>query len=64
MLTAELVKTAENSYRDVGIAFANQLALICERVGGDAWRVRQLVNKVPGRNVLLPGGGVGGHRRV
>jgi UDP-N-acetyl-D-mannosaminuronic acid dehydrogenase len=60
-LTAELVKTAENSYRDVGIAFANQLALICERVGGDAWRVRQLVNKVPGRAVLLPGGGVGGH---
>jgi UDP-N-acetyl-D-mannosaminuronic acid dehydrogenase len=60
-LTAELVKTAENSYRDVGIAFANQLALICERVGGDAWRVRRLVNKVPGRDVLLPGGGVGGH---
>lgn len=60
-LTAELVKTAENAYRDVGIAFANQLALICERVGGDAWSVRGLVNKVPGRNVLLPGGGVGGH---
>ena len=60
-LTAELVKTAENAYRDVGIAFANQLALICELVGGDAWRVRQLVNKVPGRAVLLPGGGVGGH---
>jgi UDP-N-acetyl-D-mannosaminuronic acid dehydrogenase len=60
-LTAELVKTAENAYRDVGIAFANQLAMICEQVGGDAWRVRQLVNKVPGRNVLLPGGGVGGH---
>ena len=60
-LTAELVKTAENAYRDVGIAFANQLALICESVGGDAWRVRGLVNKVPGRNVLLPGGGVGGH---
>jgi UDP-N-acetyl-D-mannosaminuronic acid dehydrogenase len=60
-LTAELVKTAENAYRDVGIAFANQLALICERVDGDVWRVRQLVNKVPGRHVLLPGGGVGGH---
>lgn len=60
-LTAELVKTAENAYRDVGIAFANQLALICELAGGDAWRVRQLVNKVPGRSVLLPGGGVGGH---
>jgi len=60
-LTAELVKTAENAYRDVSIAFANQLALICEQVGGDVWRVRELVNKVPGRNVLLPGGGVGGH---
>ena len=60
-LTAELVKTAENAYRDVSIAFANQLALICEQVGGDVWRVRELVNKVPGRSVLLPGGGVGGH---
>jgi len=60
-LTAELVKTAENAYRDVSIAFANQLAVICEVVGGDVWRVRELVNKVPGRYVLLPGGGVGGH---
>ena len=60
-LTAELVKTAENAYRDVSIAFANQLALICEVAGGDVWRVRELVNKVPGRYVLLPGGGVGGH---
>src|SRR4029077_13586911 len=60
-LTAELVKTAESAYRDVSIAFANQLAVICEVVGGDVWRVRELVNKVPGRYVLLPGGGVGGH---
>ena len=60
-LTAELVKTAENAYRDVSIAFANQLAVVCEIVGGDVWRVRELVNKVPGRYVLLPGGGVGGH---
>jgi UDP-N-acetyl-D-mannosaminuronic acid dehydrogenase len=60
-VTAELVKTAENAYRDVGIAFANQLALICEIAGGDVWRVRELVNKVPGREVLFPGGGVGGH---
>ena len=60
-LTAELVKTAENAYRDVGIAFANQLALICELTGGDVWQVRELVNKSPGRNVLYPGGGVGGH---
>jgi len=60
-LTAELVKTMENAYRDVQIAFANELALICEQVGADVWQVRQLVNKSPGRNVLLPGAGVGGH---
>jgi UDP-N-acetyl-D-mannosaminuronic acid dehydrogenase len=60
-VTAELVKTAENTYRDVNIAFANELALICEAAGGDVWKVRELVNKVPGRNVLLPGAGVGGH---
>jgi UDP-N-acetyl-D-mannosaminuronic acid dehydrogenase len=61
VLTAELVKTAENSYRDINIAFANELALICELSGGDVWKVRELVNKSPGRNVLLPGSGVGGH---
>jgi UDP-N-acetyl-D-mannosaminuronic acid dehydrogenase len=60
-VTAELVKTAENAYRDVQIAFANELALICEHVGADVWPVRELVNKSPGRNVLLPGAGVGGH---
>lgn len=60
-VTAELVKTAENAYRDVNIAFANELAIICEAVGGDVWQVRELVNKSPGRNVLLPGVGVGGH---
>jgi UDP-N-acetyl-D-mannosaminuronic acid dehydrogenase len=60
-LTAELVKTSENAYRDVNIAFANQVALICEAVGGDVWKVRQLVNKSPGRNMLMPGAGVGGH---
>lgn len=60
-VTAELVKTAENAYRDVQIAFANELALICEQVGGDVWRVRELVNKSPGRAVLYPGAGVGGH---
>lgn len=61
LVTAELVKTAENAYRDVNIAFANELALICEAVGGDVWQVRELVNKSPGRHVLLPGAGVGGH---
>ncbi|MDX1665166.1 MAG: nucleotide sugar dehydrogenase [Candidatus Promineifilaceae bacterium] len=60
-LTAELVKTAENAYRDVQIAFANEVAMICEAVGGDVWAVRELVNKSPGRQMLLPGAGVGGH---
>jgi UDP-N-acetyl-D-mannosaminuronic acid dehydrogenase len=60
-VTAELVKTAENAYRDVNIAFANEVALICEAVGGDVWQVRELVNKSPGRNMLFPGAGVGGH---
>lgn len=60
-ITAELVKTVENAYRDVQIAFANEVALISEAVGGDAWKVRELVNKSPGRNMLLPGAGVGGH---
>ena len=60
-ITAELVKTVENAYRDVQIAFANEMALICEKVGGDVWKVRELVNKNPGRMMLLPGAGVGGH---
>ncbi len=58
---AELVKTTENAYRDVQIAFANEVALICEAVGGDVWKVRELVNKSPFRNMHLPGAGVGGH---
>ncbi len=60
-ITAELTKTAENTFRDVNIAFANELALICQTVGADFSRVRQLVNKSPGRNVLMAGAGVGGH---
>lgn len=60
-VTAELVKTAENAYRDVQIAFANEVALICEAAGGDVWKVRELVNKSPGRQMHMPGGGVGGH---
>lgn len=60
-ITAELVKTTENAYRDVQIAFANEVAKISEAVGGDVWKVRELVNKSPGRNMLLPGAGVGGH---
>jgi UDP-N-acetyl-D-mannosaminuronic acid dehydrogenase len=61
VLTAELVKTMENAYRDVQIAFANEMALLCEDLGADVWQVRDLVNKSPGRHMLLPGAGVGGH---
>ncbi len=60
-ITAELVKTVENAYRDVQIAFANEVALISEAAGGDVWKVRELVNKSPGRHMHLPGAGVGGH---
>jgi len=60
-ITAELVKTVENAYRDVQIAFANEVALICEALGGDVWKVRELVNKSPYRQMHLPGAGVGGH---
>lgn len=60
-VTAELVKTVENAYRDVQIAFANEVALICEAVGGNVWKVRELVNKSPGRQMHLAGAGVGGH---
>lgn len=59
--TAEIVKTAENAYRDVQIAFANELALICEELGADVYEVRDLVNSSPGRQMHLPGAGVGGH---
>jgi UDP-N-acetyl-D-mannosaminuronic acid dehydrogenase len=60
-VTAELVKTVENAYRDVQIAFANEVALICAEAGGNVWTVRNLVNKSPGRHMLMPGAGVGGH---
>ena len=60
-ITAELVKTAENAYRDVQIAFANEVALIAEAAGGDVWKVRELVNKSPMRQMHVPGAGVGGH---
>ncbi|MBN1661660.1 MAG: nucleotide sugar dehydrogenase, partial [Anaerolineae bacterium] len=60
-VTAEVVKTAENAYRDVQIAFANEMALICQDLGTDVWQVRELVNKAPYRAMHLPGAGVGGH---
>jgi len=59
--SAELVKTAENTFRDMQISFANVLALLSERVGASSREVIRLVNKVEGRNVLQPGAGVGGH---
>ena len=61
LITAEIVKTVENTYRDVQIAFANEVALICEHNGADFYRVRELVNKLPSRQIHLPGAGVGGH---
>ncbi|UCE37907.1 MAG: nucleotide sugar dehydrogenase [Thermoplasmata archaeon] len=60
-LTAEIVKTAENAYRDVQIAFANEIAQICEKLGMNAYEVKDLVNKCPFRDMHIPGAGVGGH---
>jgi len=60
-VTAELVKTAENTHRDVQIAFANELALLCETVGADVTEVRRLVVSTEGRDMLHAGAGVGGH---
>ena len=59
--TAELVKLAENSYRDVSIAFANELSLVCDRLGLDVWDVVALANRHPRVDILNPGPGVGGH---
>ncbi|MBY0337412.1 MAG: UDP-N-acetyl-D-mannosamine dehydrogenase [Acetobacteraceae bacterium] len=59
--TAELVKLTENSFRDVNIAFANELSLVCDRLGPDVWEVISLANRHPRVNILRPGPGVGGH---
>lgn len=59
--TAELCKTAENTYRDVNIAFANELAMICENIGVNVWEAIELCNKHPRVNIHQPGPGVGGH---
>lgn len=61
VLTAELAKTVENAYRDVNIAFANEIALVCESLGVDAYEMRELINARPDRHMHLPGAGVGGH---
>lgn len=60
-LSAEIAKTAENTYRDVQIAFANELAILCGALGADVWHVRELINARHDRHVLCPGPGVGGH---
>lgn len=59
-LTAETAKVAENTYRDINIAFANQLALICEQHGADITKVIELANTHPRVNIHTPGPGVGG----
>ena len=59
--TAEMVKLAENIYRDVNIALANELSVFCEKLGIDAWEVIELANKHPRLNLHNPGPGVGGH---
>lgn len=59
--TAEMTKLTENSFRDVNIAFANELSLICDRLGIDVWELIELANHHPRVNILKPGPGVGGH---
>lgn len=58
---AEMAKLTENSFRDTNIAFANELSLICDRLGIDVWEVIALANRHPRVNILRPGPGVGGH---
>ncbi|MCX7771936.1 MAG: UDP-N-acetyl-D-mannosamine dehydrogenase [Clostridia bacterium] len=59
--TAEMCKLMENTYRDVNIALANELAKICENMGVNAWKVIEFANKHPRVNLHMPGPGVGGH---
>jgi UDP-N-acetyl-D-mannosaminuronic acid dehydrogenase len=59
--TAEMAKLVENSSRDVSIAFANELSMICDRLGINVWELIELANKHPRVNILQPGPGVGGH---
>lgn len=58
---AETVKLVENSFRDVNIAFANELSMIADEIGVDVWNVIRLANRHPRVNILQPGPGVGGH---
>lgn len=59
--TAEMCKLTENASRDVGIAFANELSLICEKLDIDVWELIRLANRHPRVKILQPGPGVGGH---
>lgn len=59
--TAELAKLTENAFRDVNIAFANELSVVCEDLGVDVWKLIELANHHPRVNILQPGPGVGGH---
>ena len=59
--TAEMVKLTENAFRDVNIAFANELSMICSDMGLDAWQVIDFANRHPRVSILNPGPGVGGH---
>lgn len=59
--TAEIVKLVENAYRDVNIAFANELSLICDHLKVNVWDVVDFANRHPRVNILKPGPGVGGH---
>jgi UDP-N-acetyl-D-mannosaminuronic acid dehydrogenase len=59
--TAEMCKLTENAFRDVNIAFANELSVICDKLDIDVWELIRLANRHPRVNVLQPGPGVGGH---
>ncbi|WP_439540651.1 UDP-N-acetyl-D-mannosamine dehydrogenase [Sphingomonas sp.] len=59
--TAEMCKLVENSFRDVNIAFANELSIVCDTLELDVWEVIRLANRHPRVNILQPGPGVGGH---
>ena len=59
--TAEMAKLTENAFRDVNIAFANELSMICEKSGINVWELIELSNRHPRVNILQPGPGVGGH---
>ena len=59
--TAEMAKLTENASRDVSIAFANELSMVCDKLGIDVWELIRLANRHPRVNILSPGPGVGGH---